>query len=299
MAPAVKIRDDLQSMALNLLDDLNSGAKEIELAEEYVVITPKVVPLADRPEALPTEPQFVPDNFSLDHTHMTYATVHEVVSPPKALPTLAPAPPPVSANFTPGQVLADSQNEVHSSSGPQPIGKVDIEALGDHTGQLPSPELGHPALNTSTHHNALFLDSLSPVNKSTPSESILAFSPHTEGLSSTFVQPVQIPDTRVPSMPELKNGYGIYRMHSDLFDMCLKHGLRKLPGLSEEIQAGLWQLDVWLHPEKTSEFTLRNFCLKHNIPGEMAQYKEWWNLQVSNDKFSVTRLELTFIVERD
>jgi len=276
-------------MAGSVLEHLNISAKTEDPIEEYVVITPKPSPVAVPSEKLLPASESTPAMFSLDDTQMPYVPpVHEEAPSPVALPHLVPAPL-IPKDLTPKIEYGVFSKPGDTVQSPRQIAieePIDSKAREDYLMQLPSPELNHSTLNSSSNHYDPTHDPTHDhsciVNqrRSPPKEFLhlpsLLLNEHTR-IAST--RPPPSPDKSV-SVPELKNDYEIWCGSSGLYQLCLKHGLKEFPSLSEKVQTELWGLDVWLHPETTSDFTLRNFCSKHSIPGGVAQYKEWWTLQV-------------------
>jgi len=298
MPPEVKIRDDLKSMAGSVLEHLNSGAQNDEPVEEYVVITPKSSPLGAIPSGIISlASATVPDMAALDESQKPSSIAHKELPPPIThhhqthAPFMIRDPTPKTEN---GPFLKPGDDDQPPSRIP-PKEPIDIKVPDDHLMPAPSPELNHSILNSSLYHNASMPDHSSPVyqNKNLPSDPLPLSSTLTENEMSASSQLSSSFDTPVPAS-EPKNDYEVWHS-SGVYQLCLKLGLKELPGLSEKAQAKLWSLEFWLHPEKTSEFTLQNFCSKNNIPGGVAQYKEWWTLQVCEDNYLLKFCELKLL----
>jgi len=291
MPPEMKIRGDLRSMAGSVLEHLNIGAKINDPIEEYIVITPKASPLVDLSRLISASSEKVPDGFTLNDHHMPYLSVHEEVPPPTEVPHPDFAPP------IPGDHIPKTEHGVFNKprdTAQSPAGVlpdlVGVKVREDNLMPVSSPELNHSTLNSSSHHYSLALDNSSSVkqDKSPRTEPLLLPSLLTEHTRTVPAKLSPNHDESI-SVPELKNDYEIWRSSSGLYQMCLKHGLKEFPGLSERVQTELWGLEAWLHPETTSDFTLRNFCSKHNILGGVAQYKDWWAVQVCRcDSFTIS-----------
>ncbi|KAG9243576.1 hypothetical protein BJ878DRAFT_113213 [Calycina marina] len=240
------LRGDLREMADNVLEHLNKGLS-VEEHDEYIVITPDLPAKVVLPEADPMEKYSATNTFFLDDSTASVPPKQPAPSPPRKLPVLAPAPP--VTKMVVEELHHDEENlhratKLHHCLTPESLRQVQssISLARNHSHEVEEPS------------------SVFGVTTEDPRKAVAA----TESPTITLA-------------PEEEYAPK-FAVKSDLLKACIAQGLKVLPGLNEAVQAELWRLHFWQHPDNISTFTLQSFCTKYQIPS-IAKYTEWWTLQ--------------------